>query len=474
MCKIYNILIPSIILYLISSSPLHAENVKNFKLNTKLLESGDVELSSSIIKSNNACIYLSYVQILRNYESEIESDMDGTPILSRWETVWENRSINLGNTSLPKVDIEKATLACKRESRDSAPKSFSDRLVNAVLKLAGKADPSSTFNNQGFMLKQGEKHLGFQHLNQSSDYEDAELKIAAIYIKPPTGSIFQATPFGPKLNKGEHKLSTQVISLKPTRMQASYKADHNFSYPGFVEGKKIPLAYMASGENLGCLGREASKRQKRPPLLNKLKALASKQGVFKSTPQYDCYYANNPSQKAVEIPSLMLRERTANDILIMCPGSRIPETLSYKHFKRNNIALPTAKSAPYLQVMAEGNPAWCNDIDKAERQWRNLHSVSNEGWLISQNTFTQNLECLASHGVCINTLYSNAKFNEMLNQPANLINLSTLVLTNQDTRQCQYKDGTSADCPEQFSSPHNTVNNLLQTLQFEAMRRSIN
>lgn len=158
----------------------------------------------------------------------------------------------------------------------------------------------------------------------------------------------------------------------------------------------------------------------------------------------------------------------------MCPGSTIVDTMSYKHYLTNKAKVPTSKGAPYLQVMAKGNPAWCDNLEKAERKWSNLLSVSKEGWMISQNTHTKNLECLAHEGVCVNTLVNQADVNNIIDNPSNLVLSPTLILTGMTNSICQYKNGFNAACPEEFSSiEHNRVNNLLQTLQLNAMRSPI-
>ena len=261
MRRIYKTLLPPLIVFSISSPSAFSENVKDFNLQAELLENGDISLISSINKSPNACIYLSYIQILRNYESAIDTDIDGTPVLSRWETVWENSNINVLNSGFPKVDINKAREQCKNQGSDNR---FSSRLINAIQRLAGNTDnrSNSEMKSQAIILKQGEEFLGFNALNQSSDYEDAELKVSAIYIKPTAGNIFQSTKFGLQLNTANQKVSTQFISLKPTRLLTTQHANHNFSYPGFVPGKKMPLAYIASTNNLGCLGKVMPKSKK--------------------------------------------------------------------------------------------------------------------------------------------------------------------------------------------------------------------
>ena len=158
----------------------------------------------------------------------------------------------------------------------------------------------------------------------------------------------------------------------------------------------------------------------------------------------------------------------------MCPGSTIVDTLSYKHYLANKTKVPTSKAAPYLQVMAKGNPAWCDNLEKAERKWNNLLSVSKEGWMISQNTQTKNLECLAEDGVCINTLVNQADVNSIINEPSKLVQSQTLVLTGTTNQICQYKNAFNAACPDEFSSQeHNTLNDLFQSLQLNAMRSPI-
>ncbi len=476
MRKLYKLFLAPAMLYSASSSYLYAGNTNDFDLQTEMLPNGDINLTSSINKTNNACIYLSYVQILRNYEAAIDTDIDGTPILSRWETVWENTAINKYSTGIPKVNAQRAKNICQSNNQNN---SLSGSIISAALNLVGAEgnNDQSAFQNNSFILKQGEEFLGSKQLNQSSNYEDAELKVSAIYVKTSNKNLLQFTPTGPSVNRGNYKVSTHVINLKDTKDEVTLSANHHFKYPGFVQGKDVPLAYVASGQNQGCLGQKVSNNNNASsaPAEGENPAMRSSLRNTNNGPKFDCYYATRSSQKANETPQVILRQRTEKDVLIMCPGSTIPDELNYNRFKANNIEIPTSKASPYLQVMASTTPRWCHYLEKAERKWTNLHSVSNEGWLISQNSRTKNLECIAQNNECANTLYGNSNLKNIINNPSSLIRQQTLVLTNQPIQFCQYKDGSSANCTEQFNSSENkSINDLIQTLQFESMRRSIN
>jgi len=475
MRRLYKTFLPSLILLSIFSSPSYGVDIKDFKLESEILSNGDISLTSSLNKTNNTCIYLSYIQILRNYESAIDTDIDGTPILSRWETVWENTAINKYDTKTPAINAQRAKKICQSNNQNN---SLSGAIISTALNLIGaeESNSESTFQTNSFLLKQGEEFLGSKMLNQSSNYEDAELKVSAIYIKTPSVNIFQFTPSGPDVNNGSHKVSTQVINLLNTKDEVEQVANHNFKYPGFVQGKKMPLAYLASDQNKGCLGRimPVNNNASSQPNPGENPALRQNNTSTNNSPKYDCFYATKRSQKANQVPQVTLRDRTKKDLLIMCPGSTISDELSYNKVKQSQFEIPTSKASSYLQVLAEGNPRWCNYIEKAERNWSNLHSVSNEGWMVSLNPNTKTLECVAKQGECANTLYDNSNLKNMIKQPASLVKVATLALTGQGTRSCQYKDGSSADCPEQFNKiEHKTVNDLIQALQFESMRQSI-
>lgn len=461
MCKLYKLLLAPMMLYSLSSSYTYAEDVQKFSLKSELLANGNISLSTSINKGSNACIFLSYVQILRNYESSTETDLDGTPMLSRWETVWENTEINQANSLSPKVDIKEARARCKKQTNDVNTRiSTVTSLFNAVNKALGNTEKNddqsaeASLKNWPIILKQGEKYFNFQKLNQSSNYQDAELKISGIYINNLSESVLQNSALSSALKNDSYKISTHVISLKPTIETVTLSTDHKLTYPGFVQGKQVPLAYLTSGENLGCLG----------------KIMPTNDTELS---KFDCYYATHESQNANETPQILLTQRSKGDVLIMCPGSTIPDEMSYNTFETNNIEIPTSKGSPYLQVMAETNNKWCQNLEKAERKWTNLYAVSNQGWMISLNTDSNNLECLANNGECVNTLIENSNLNNMIKLPATLITASTLVLTNQSRRSCQYKDGTSGDCPDAFNSSDN-ISDLLKSIQYESMTRSLN
>lgn len=473
MRRLYKTLLPPLILLSISPSYSYGADIKQFKLESEILANGDISLTSSINKTNNACIYLSYVQILRNYDSAIETDIDGTPILSRWETVWENTAINKYNTDNPSVNANRAKKVCINNNSDN---SLGSQIINSALNLVGGEGNSkqSTFQANSFILKQGEEFLGSKMLNQSPNYEDAELKVSAIYIKPPNRNIFQFTPTGPSANRGSHKVSTQVINLSSTKDEIEQVANHNFKFPGYVQGKEMPLAYRAGDQNLGCLGRVMTNNRSGSSQPNEGENPALMHNSLSiNSPKYECYFATQVTQKANQEPQVILKDRTVNDVLIMCPGSTIPDELSYNKFKADKINIPTSKGSPYLQVIADGNTRWCNYVEKAERKWTNLHSVSNEGWMVSLNKRTNKLECVAKNGECANTLYGNPNLKNMVNQPASLVRTPALALTGHATRSCQFKDGSSADCPDQFNeTDHKSVNDLVQALQYESMRRS--
>lgn len=454
MRRLYRRLLAPAMLYSISSSSIYAEDINNFKLQAELLANGDVSLSSSINLESNTCLMLSYVQVLRNYESEIDTDIDGTPILSRWETLWENGAINQRNTNSPKVNVQKAKNRCIDRRNNNAPN-----------------------NPWSFTLTQGSNHLGSEYFNESSLYEDATLKISAIYISKTTRRINTGSPFGMTTETqttATHKVSTPVISLKPTKENLTQKATHNFKFPGYVRGRKMPLAYSAVDQNVGCLGRVMTNNQSGSSQPNEGENPALMHNSLSiNSPKYECYFATQVAQKANQEPQVILKDRTVNDVLIMCPDSTIPDELSYNKFKADKINIPTSKGSPYLQVIADGNTRWCNYVEKAERKWTNLHSVSNEGWMVSLNKRTNKLECVAKNGECANTLYGNPNLKNMVNQPASLVRTPALALTGHATRSCQFKDGSSADCPDQFNETvHKSVNDLVQALQYESMRRS--
>lgn len=471
MRRLYKTFLPSLILLSFSSSYSYAENIKNFKLEPEILESGDISLTSSINKPNNACIYLSYVQVLRNYESAVATDIDGTPILSRWETIWENPIINKVGTSTPSINITKAKQLCNKtvSSNNSFYSNFFRSLVTSSKSKSPNSD--SSFQGSQMVLKQGEQYLANQELNKSAEYGDAELKVSAIYVKSGRVALVGSNSG----NRGLHKVSTKVINLGETKDSEELNAEHKFNYPGFIQGKDMPLAYVASGNNLGCLGRLVSSTESSTsrPGANENPALMQN-SRNNNSPRFDCYYATRANQKANEIPTQVLKERSAKDVLIMCPGSTIPNELSYRVFKNQQLDIPTSSSSPYLQVMSEGNNKWCNYIEKASRKWTSLHSVSNEGWMVSLNKRTNKLECLANNGECANALVDNSKLNTVTHSPSKLVKTPVLVLSGQSTRTCQYKDGSSTDCPEEFNASEiNQVNDLLQTLQDDAMRSPI-
>jgi len=455
MRKLYKLFLAPAMLYSASSSYLYAGNTNDFDLQTEMLPDGNIQLSSSIDVGSNDCLFLSYVQVLRNYESEIATDIDGTPILSRWETLWQNTAINQNNAPSPKVNVQRAKNRCIDRRNNNAQN-----------------------NTWSFTLRQGNNHLGFENFNTSSLYEDAELKVSAVFVSKTTKETVTGSPFGMSTSTqttAKHKTSTQVISLKETKEEVTLTANHNFKFPGYIKGREMPLAYVAEGNNIGCLGRKLPNKSNASsqPGPNENPALRQRNGS-NTSPTYDCFYATRTSQKANEAPQVTLRDRNENDVLIMCPTSEIRDELSYTKYKADQIAIPTSQASPYLQVMAEGDPRWCNYIERAQRKWSNLHSVSNEGWMVSLNPNTNKLECVAKYNQCVNTFNTTPSFKRAISQPSGLVKTGTLVLTGQNTQTCQYKDGSNKNCPEKFSSSdHKTVNDLLKSLQFESMTRSI-
>ena len=79
----------------------------------RLLSNENISLSATLNnkKKNKGCLFLNYVQILRNYETPVATDSDGTPVLSRWETVWKNSNINNNGLS-PSFNLSKAKNTC--------------------------------------------------------------------------------------------------------------------------------------------------------------------------------------------------------------------------------------------------------------------------------------------------------------------------------------------------------------------------
>ncbi len=477
MRKFYKILLAPMMLYSISSSYTYADDINSFNIKAEILSNGDISVNSSISKSNNACIYLSSVQILRNYESEVASDIDGTPILSRWETTWENTGINQLNIGSPKVNLNKAKALCLEKS-NSPNNSLTSTILNEVNSLIGneKRTTQNTFKNWPITLNQGGRFLGHNMLNQSSNYEDAELKVSAIFIKNPNGNHSSVSPTGSKTSNKKYKISTLVINLRSTLNNVALSVDHKLTYPGFVQGKKIPLAYMAAGKNLGCIGRvmPTNSSNLSVPGSNKIPAIRVSHSN-QNRPKFDCYYATRSSQKANITPQIVLLERSPKDVLIMCPGSTIPDELNYTKFRANKANIPTGKSAPYLQVKSPTYTKWCMDLEKIERKWTNLHSVSNQGWLVSLNKHTNNLECATRNSMCINTLSQNTNSIKLMDTSSKLVKTESRPLRSQSSSFCEYKDGSISNCPVKFNSQDNeTVNDLIQALQFEAMHRSIN
>ncbi|WP_298773065.1 hypothetical protein [uncultured Shewanella sp.] len=92
--------------------------------------------------------------------------------------------------------------------------------------------------------------------------------------------------------------------------------------------------------------------------------------------------------------------------------------------------------------------SWCSQLNNLIRNWKNVMSALGQAWLISENPYTGQLECLSQgSGACLNkaipedvsTIKSTLETNESkMNVNVKIIDTNTL---------CHYKDGQYKTCP---------------------------
>lgn len=429
MFRLYKTLLTPLVIYLLTSNAAIAGDPNIVSYNSKLLSNGNISLTATLEnkKGNHGCFYLDYVQVLRNFNSPIGTDTDGTPILSRWITTWKNKYINnSGSGPAPYFNFSKAKKTCSN--------------LNSTSSLDNKIQAKSKDKSWSMTLNQGSVYFSNNRFNQSTKFEDADLRIGVVYL--------------PKASSSNYITGVSYLSLASMIEVNDNKLSHNLKYPGYIKSRRVPLAYSASGKNLGCLG---NFNQKKPLKLS----------------NYNCYFASQASQKAGHTPFVVSRERRETDVLIMCPGSEIANEVNLMKHLRAGGQLTKENSSPYLQVMVKDTPSWCQQVEKIERKWVNLQAVTSEGWIVSHNPLTNKLECIGAYGYCLNSLYKDINLEEINESPEKLAWTNSIPLTHYTTRRCQYKNGSIALCPTPFSEKRK-VNILIESLEFNSIQLSAN
>lgn len=229
-----------------------------------------------------------------------------------------------------------------------------------------------------------------------------------------------------------------ILSLHDTIEKTVEIYDHQLKVLPEIPGWDLPSAYHYDTEgNIGCLG------------------------IWTGVGLYVCV----PAIADTAATETWLVTRHDLDRLIMCPGSVIPEHVDQELIESQGSDVPTDSNQPYPQVMADTNYAWCDNVEMIERRWTDLTQIAEEGWMISLNDQTGNLECIANNGVCANSIIDNFVLSD-IDTPEKALNLETLILTD-STPSCQYSNNAIFACPSEllFESPSisSVVNAFQQT-----------
>lgn len=442
--------------YLLDRKNDNARSLTNPIIPSEMLftDNGDIRVAFDFDQSNSsadteACAVLDYVQILTNRDIPTDYDVNGDPIVSKWETVFEQDVIrtSLGGDIIQPLDFDLLKNYCLTLSTSS---SYEDQY-----KARGTED------KWNFQIKQGDWTVGGRHFNTSFDRQDAELRVGIVYFPkrfPYEAAIYTSTHVGTLEDRVDRDDEWQVafkaemtLSLHDTIPVVEEVYDHKLKELSAISGYNLPVAYVKDGEgNLGCYGTYTPTQDF---------FLGSVIGGY-----YNCLLTSS-GQSIDDVP---LTNRTDHDVLIMCPDSTIQPHVDYETLLSQGADVPIAANSPFPQVLATSNHDWCQNIEKIERSWTDLTSITEEGWMVGINQQTDKLECIASNGACANSLVDSIKLRD-IDTTQEALSLETLVLTGSN-QNCRYQDGSVSACPSDLYISDPTLSDLVSAFQLSAFQ----
>lgn len=396
-----------------------------------------------------ACVTINFVQILTNRDIPTDFNTNGEPIVTQWETVWEREEIR---TSVDDNNVEPLNIDLLRDYCLAQ---------NEVNDYSNWHKTRGDSNEWSFVLGQGWDILGGRHFNSSTDYQDAELRVGVVYFPkrfPYEASVYTPTHVGTLENKIDRDDEWQIafkaevtLSLHDTIPVVEEVYDHRLKELSAISGYTLPVAYIKDvNGGLGCYGTYTP----------------TQDFLFGATlgGYYNCLLTSSGS----DIDDVPIVDRTDHDVIIMCPGSMIQPHVDYEALLSQGAKVPTAANSPFPQVLATSSHDWCQNIEKIERSWTDLTSIAEEGWMVSINQQTGNLECIASNGVCANSLVDSIKLRDIDTAQEALL-LETIVLTG-SSQDCRYQDNSVSACPSDFYISAPSLTNLVSAFQLSAFQ----
>lgn len=397
-------------------------------------DNGNVRVKFNLDQEANAldpeaCVITDKIEILTNRDIPLYYDDNGEPLASAWETVWQKSEIR---NAEGEVDFDLIKSHClSMNTKNSYEDKFQARGVE---------------NKWKFQIQQGSGKLDQRIFNESIDYQDAELRVSIIYfpkVHPYAYNVetkwFGGTILVPNFRSDHWQIafkSKMTLSLHDTIPVVEEVFDHRLTLLPEITGWELPSAYHYDTQgNIGCFG------------------------IWSGPAGYTCL----PAIEDMSATENWLANRHDYDVLIMCPGSIIPEHVDLEGLEAQGAEVPTTANQPFPQVMADSNYAWCNNVEKIERQWTDLTQITQEGWMISVNQQTGNLECLAINGVCANSLVDNILLSG-IDTPEEALALNTLVLTG-TSPDCHYQNGATFSCPSELLTESPSISSVVTAFQ---------
>lgn len=415
-------------------------------------DDGDIRVivdfdQSGSFSQPEACVLLDKIEILTSQDEAFGYDSAGNPIVTQWQTTWERGAVRDPDTAELDMDLIK-DFCLDLDIVDNYKNRFKSR---------GEEDKWS------FYLRQGKGYVDNRYFNEISEIRSSALRVQLLYIPKyfPYSHIIQSGNIPQLTSRSENwqiafktSMSVNLESLIPQNVEVYDNKLKNLTQ---IPGWDLPSAYTFDDQgNMGCLGGGANNsfscslssssdiEEVRNDMQEILSALGDSVGDLTDTDGVNYY-----------------------DVIVMCPGSTIPEHLNLVDLTANGIQVPQASHLPLPQVYADQDYTWCGNIEKIERKWSNLSSFTEEGWMVSVNQKTGNLECVASNGICANSLIDNISLSD-INTVEDALNIETLVLTGAEV-DCQYKNGSAFICPSSLSIDSPSISSVINNIQQKAL-----
>lgn len=431
--------------YLLDRDGDEARNLTNpiIPSDMAIKDNGNVRVKFEFDQSNSladkeACVVLDYVQILTNRDIPISYGENGDPIVSQWETVWERAEIrtSTGGDDVAPVDFDLLANMCDGVSTKS---SYED-----LYRAKGEEDKWK------FQLIQGLQKLGGRTFNETTEYQDADLKVGIIYFPksyPYEASVYTSTHVGTLEERFDRDDDWQIafraemtLSLHDTIPFVEEPFDQQLTLLTPVAGFELPIAYTKTSEGyLGCYG------------------------IFAGT-SFFCLPASDDLDASAH--TISPESRVPYVALIMCPGSIIQPHVDMLDLINQGVDTPAEAHLPLPQLYAEENYEWCQNLEKIERSWTDLTPVAEEGWMVSINQQTGELECISNNGICLNSLSDGFTLQDIETNEDSLL-LETTVITG-TTPDCNYQNGFTAACPTDLLISEPTLIGVINAFQFSA------